>query len=79
MPGISSTDKVFIEFNGADQFVKVIQPDFTSLYAAKLTAPVGFDKTRILVGNTADQILTAADGTDPAYTNNLNLLDSFGV
>ena len=79
LPGIDSADKVLIEFNGADQYIKIRQPDFSSLYAAKLTAPIGFDKTRILVGDLANQILTAADGTDPAYTNNLNLLDSFGI
>ena len=79
LTGISSTDQISLQFSGADIFIKVIQPDFTTLYAGKLTAPVGFDKTRILVGDTADRILAAASGDTNAFGIDPTLLNTFGI
>ena len=77
--GVDSSFDVNLNWNNGDYLVEVIT-DRGPQYAGILESPGFFpNQEQILIGQTASDILAAADGDAIAYTNDINLLNSFGV
>ena len=77
--GVDSSFDVNLNWNNGDYLVEIIT-DLGPQYAGIIESPGFFpNQEQILIGQTASDILAAADGDAVAYTNDINLLDSFGV
>ena len=77
--GVDSSFDVNLNWNNGDYLVEVIT-DLGPQYAGIIESPGFFpNQEQILIGQTASDILAAADGDAVAYTNDINLLNSFGV
>ena len=77
--GVNSSFDVNLNWNNGDYLVEVIT-DLGPQYAGIIESPGFFpNQEQILIGQTASDILAAADGDAVAYTNDINLLNSFGV
>lgn len=77
--GVESSRDVSYVLNGNDIFIEVYT-DNGPLYAGVIENAAGFPGlNQLIVGDTANTILAAADGNAEAFTNNPNLLNSFGI
>lgn len=77
--GLESHWDVNFVWEGADVLVEIMS-DFGPQYAGILDAP-GMSPTaeQLIIGQTAENILAAADGDAVAYTHDPNILNSFGI
>ena len=77
--GVDSSFDVNLVWNNGDYLVEVMT-DLGPQYAGIIESPGFFpNQEQILIGQTASDILAAADGNAQAFTQDPNLLNSFGV